>query len=115
MLSVMTAAERAQRKPPNKKAIAEIHERLPTLKEAAKPVAPDTAIGRLSRMEAINAKGVRDAALHETKERLKRLQERMERIDDANFGLCAGCSQPILFARLLYIPDTDRCVRCAGG
>ena len=41
-----------------------------SLVEASKPVAPDVAIGRLTRMEAINSKGINEANLRSSKSRL---------------------------------------------
>ncbi len=93
--------------------IAELKGRMPTLKEAAKPVPPDTAVGRLSRMEAIGEQGIREAALREAQEKLRKLQSRLERVDDADFGLCSVCRQPIPAARLMFLPESDRCVACA--
>ncbi|MFH2203131.1 MAG: TraR/DksA C4-type zinc finger protein [Elusimicrobiota bacterium] len=105
-----------ERKKFKKKVLAEIKDlksRLPALKEAAKPVAPDNAVGRISRMDAINEQGVRESALREAKEKLRKLENRLERAADADFGLCSGCRQPIPAARLLYLPESDRCVACA--
>lgn len=88
--------------------------RLPSLKEAAKPVPPDNAVGRLSRMGAINERGVREAALRDAKEKLRKLETQLERVGRPGFGLCAYCRRPIPAARLLFLPEADRCVACAG-
>jgi len=45
--------------------IEECKEEIAQLKEVTKPVKPDNAYGRLSRMDAINNKSINDAALRE--------------------------------------------------
>lgn len=44
-------------------------------KEVTKPIAPDVAIGRISRMDAINNKGVAEAALRQAEIKLKNLKQ----------------------------------------
>lgn len=111
----MTPEERAQVREAIDDAIAEVEAGLPRLEEFAKPVPPDDAVGRLSRMEAIGEKGVRDAALHAARERLKRLKNRRARIDAPDFAGCAGCGEPIPLGRLIFLPESDRCVVCADA
>ncbi len=109
----MNDDERRKYKKKLLKEIKDLKERLPTHKEAAKPVPPDRAVGRLSRMEAISAKGIREAALREAEEKFRKLETQLTRVDDADFGLCFQCRQPIPTARLLFLPEADRCVACA--
>ncbi|MFN4080214.1 MAG: TraR/DksA family transcriptional regulator [Saprospiraceae bacterium] len=78
------------------------------------PVAPDVAIGRISRMDAINNKSVVEAALREARQKLSKLQMALSRIDSSEFGLCSRCKQPIPYKRLWVMPDSDRCVRCSS-
>ena len=82
-------------------------------KELAKPVSPDAAIGRLTRMEAINSKSINEAALKKAEGRLTRLQNALKAIDDPDYGICIECEEPIPFARMLIMPDSDMCVKCA--
>ncbi len=44
------------------------------LEELTKPIAPENAIGRVSRMDAINNKSVNEAALTKAKQKLKNLE-----------------------------------------
>ena len=82
-------------------------------KELTRPVPPDNAIGRLTRMEAISAKSINAAALAKARRTLTRLERVLPRIEDAAFGLCRACENPIPFARLMILPDADLCVPCA--
>lgn len=82
------------------------------LKESAKPVQPDNAIGRLSRMEAIGQKSVKDAAIARAQGRQKKLKEALKRIDNDDFGICLECDEPIDWARLKSLPESVVCVEC---
>lgn len=96
---------------------AEIDETSTTIKsleEQTKPIPPDNAIGRLTRMEAINNRAVAVAALASAKAKLQQLQNMLSRIDQSDFGRCSICHQPISLERLKVLPESDRCVRCAS-
>lgn len=107
----------AQRKEFTEYALAEIENlraEIPRLKELIKPVAPDNAIGRISRMDNIVNQSVAEAQLSKAKVRLVRLQEALKRVDeDEEFGLCIDCGDPIPMARLKAMPETEMCVECA--
>lgn len=83
-------------------------------KKLIKPISPDSAIGRISRMEAINSKSINEEALRKVEYTLARLERAIRMIDDPDFGLCAECEEPIPVARLLIMPEADLCVACAG-
>lgn len=84
-------------------------------KALVKPIAPDNAIGRLTRMEAINSKSINEAALAKARETLVRLERTLAKIDGPDFGLCRECDEPIPPARLMILPETDLCVQCAAS
>lgn len=81
--------------------------------ELTKPIAPENAIGRVSRMDAINNKSVNEAALKKARIKLRNIEIALERLDDADFGICVSCKQPIPEGRILLMPQTIRCVRCS--
>jgi len=82
-------------------------------KDLIKPIAPDCAIGRISRMDAINNKSVTEAALRQSEKKLNALQYMNGSIGNKNFGLCQRCKKPIPIARLLFMPQSRFCVNCA--
>jgi DnaK suppressor protein len=82
-------------------------------KELTKPVAPDDAIGRISRMDAINNKSVTEASLRQAEEKLRNLNQVLSRIDTSDFGICIKCGKPIPEGRILYRPESLTCVNCA--
>ena len=73
------------------------------LEESVKPVAPDRAIGRLTRMEAINAKNMSEANLRNARQRINKLQDTLKRIDDEEFGICVRCERDIPVKRLMLM------------
>lgn len=94
--------------------IEELNQEIPRLKELIKPVAPDNAIGRVSRMDNIVNQSVAEAQLSKAKVRLVRLKEAIKRADeDEDFGDCLDCGDPIPMARLKVMPETEYCVQCA--
>jgi DnaK suppressor protein len=82
-------------------------------KELSKPIAPENAIGRVSRMDAINNKSVTDLALKKAEEKLKKLKIVEREMNKENFGLCIKCQNKIPIGRLLIIPESRKCVNCA--
>ena len=94
--------------------IAQLSTKIETLKELTKPIAPENAIGRISRMDAINNKSVNEAALRQSEAKLTRLTLAITRINDADFGLCARCAQAIPIGRLMLLPESRMCVHCAS-
>ena len=99
---------------------ANIEEKLIAIKEdiasyelLTKPVSPDNAIGRLTRMEAINSKSINESILRKARDTRSQLERAVAKIDNPNFGLCRECDEPIPSARLMVLPETDLCVQCA--
>jgi DnaK suppressor protein len=84
-----------------------------SFKELTAPIPPDNSIGRLTRMEAISSKSINEAALRKARYTLSKLERALKMIDAPDFGLCRECEEPILFARLMILPETDLCIECA--
>lgn len=97
-----------------KKEITTLEKDIPSFRQLTKPVAPDNAIGRLTRMEAINSKSINEATLSKAIARLARLEHALKIVDDPDFGHCIQCEEPIPYKRLLVQPDSGLCVRCAA-
>ena len=68
--------------------IAETEERIMRLEKATEVVAPDKALGRLSRLEAMSDKGVNGAALFQARERLEKMEIALTRVFQSSFGRC---------------------------
>ena len=83
------------------------------LKELTSPISPENAIGRISRMDAINNKTINDRTLRKAEEKLKKLKLSLSRINDPSFGICMKCNTPIQEGRLLLLPEEEKCINCA--
>ena len=84
-----------------------------TLTAMTRPVSPDRAIGRLSRLEAMNEKSMNEASMRAAQKLHARIRNALGRLDDDDYGLCAGCDVVIPFERLKTMPGTRLCVGCA--
>lgn len=82
-------------------------------RELTKPVAPENAIGRISRMDAIQNKSVTEAALRKTREKLEKLEFALTKVDEDDFGICVSCKKPIPLGRILIMPQSRTCVSCS--
>ena len=72
--------------------MAEVSERIQEYKELTKPTPPSVAIGRVSRMDAINNRSINEAALRQLEVKLKGLESAIYRLNDDKFGRCLGLS-----------------------
>lgn len=93
--------------------IAKTEKQILGYKENTKPVAPDNAIGRISRMDSIVNKSVIEASLNQAKNRLNKLQYALSKLDSPDFGICANCGEAIQIGRILIMPESPLCVHCA--
>jgi len=99
-----------------------IKEKIETLKKdiityqrITRPIPPDNALGRLTRMEAISSKSINEALLRRATANLSKLEHALKKIDDPDFGVCRACEEIIPIARLLIMPETGLCVECADS
>ena len=70
----MTEEEKSRLKDKIIDEIASLEQNITALEEVTRPVPPDDAIGRLTRMEAINAKSINEASLRSAKVKLTKLK-----------------------------------------
>jgi DnaK suppressor protein len=109
----MNEQERAELK---QKIIEEIRTQkhlIESFTETSKPVAPDNAIGRLTRMEAISSQRISEASLNSSKAKLVKLEKALEKINLPEFGVCVRCSESIAQGRIVLMPEITLCVSCA--
>jgi RNA polymerase-binding transcription factor len=95
------------------KEISKTEKTIVDYKEQTKPVAPDVAIGRISRMDAINNKSITEASLRQANEKLRNLQLVLGKIGTPEFGRCMRCGNEIPLGRILFRPESLFCVNCA--
>ncbi len=94
--------------------LAQLDVEIKEIKQLAAPIEPENAIGRISRMDAINNKSVNEAALRNAINKLALLKSALQRINHEDFGLCIRCKNQIPIQRILLMPQSNRCVHCAS-
>lgn len=109
----MKAEEKATFKKRLKELIQKQEEEIAILEGMTQPISPENSIGRVSRMDAIQSKGISEASLRNKKEKLSKLKISLSKIDTPDFGICSRCDRPIQPARLMYMPESSRCLHCA--
>lgn len=82
-------------------------------RELSKPIAPENAIGRVSRMDAINNRSVNESALRKAELKLSNLKVALSKIEDKDFGICIRCNTPIPLGRIMLMPHAITCVNCS--
>ncbi len=72
-------------------------------------------VGRLSRMDAMQAQAMAQASGQRREAMLRNIEVALKRIDDGSYGLCRDCGEPINPKRLEFDPTTLRCIDCASN
>lgn len=94
-------------------ALRKTEKSIATYKELSQPISPDCAIGRITRMDAINNKTIYENALRKAEDKRNKLLFLMDQVDKEDFGLCRKCKHPIPLERILIKPESFFCVKCA--
>jgi DnaK suppressor protein len=71
-------------------------------------------VGRLSRMDAMQAQAMAKATGQRRDAALRRITAALKRVDNGEFGICLECDEPINPKRLEFDPTVLYCVDCAG-
>jgi len=72
-------------------------------------------VGRLSRMDAMQAQAMAQASSQRREAMLRNIEAALNRIDDGSYGLCRDCDEPINPKRLEFDPTALRCIDCASN
>lgn len=84
-------------------------------RESAKIVELDqTRMGRLSRMDAMQAQAMSIESNRRRAITIRRIQAALQRIDDDEYGECLECGEPINPKRLEVDPAASLCIDCAS-
>lgn len=93
----------------------EIEDQLSDRPASDDSIRPDNAIGRLTRMEAIQAQSISAAGKARLRKRLPQIARALEAIQEGTYGTCTSCGSDIQRGRLEIRPESRRCVACARG
>ena len=111
----MTEKERIELKRIIMESISSLNKDISELEELTKPISPENAVGRISRMDAINNKSINEAALVQARLKMEKLKLAKEKCGDIEFGICRKCHGSIPMGRLVLMPESLYCVRCASN
>jgi DnaK suppressor protein len=92
---------------------SEIEDYLTKSEGSAAAVEPDKALGRLSRMEAMQDQQMVLELRRRKKRQLLETGNALSRIEQGNFGSCIFCGKSISTDRLDAFPEVQTCVQCA--
>lgn len=93
--------------------IAELKVMLSDRDATSAPVKPDNAIGRLSRVDAMQQQQMALELGRQREHHLIRLQRALKLIEEGTYGTCPKCEEDIGTKRLDALPDAIFCVSCA--
>ncbi len=94
---------------------AQLRDHLAVSQESAAAVELDqTSVGRLSRMDAMQAQQVAAASRRQAQVRLDQVRAAVKLLSDGDYGLCRLCEEPIGYRRLQARPESPLCVTCQG-
>jgi len=86
-----------------------------TGRDAADTVELDQSkVGRLSRMDALQAQAISQERERRREEELRRIAAALQRIDSGDYGYCLQCDELIAIPRLEFDPASASCIDCAS-
>ncbi len=92
----------------------ELKQQLDSIHERGAPVTLDQqAVGRVSRIDAIQQQQMAQANELQLKRQLLRIEKILQSTDD--YGFCLECDEPIGFARLKIHPTAPYCIKCQSN
>ena len=84
-------------------------------KESANTVELDqTRVGRISRMDALQAQAMAKESNRRRQLALQRIDGALKRIEAGDYGYCAVCDEQIMVDRLKADPAALLCIGCAS-
>ena len=94
----------------------ELAELLKNTSVSTDPVTLDQqAVGRVSRIDAIQQQQMAIASQQQASNLLKQTELALRRIDDGEYGNCLHCGEPIAYARLQAQPFASLCIDCQSA
>lgn len=111
----MTSKQRETIKEKILQELASLSPKIAELQEMSQPISPECSLGDLARFELMHDQQVSEKSLLEAQIRFRKLQYALRKVDSADYGLCMECEEEIAFERLLLLPESSHCIRCASN
>jgi DnaK suppressor protein len=83
--------------------------------EDTKPVELGSSFGRLSRIDAIQMRGMAEMSRRQLEVRRQLVELALSALGSGTYGSCRHCGATIGFRRLQALPETPFCVDCQEG
>ena len=94
----------------------ELVEQLSRGADAAKPVKLDqSAVGRVSRMDAMQGQAMAKATRHGMERQLAQCNAALSALSRGEYGMCRQCEEPIGWDRLNAKPESPFCLSCQSA
>ena len=94
----------------------ELETRLDVNAGAARPVALDpSAVGRVSRVDAMQSQAMAKATRGTVKIRLDQCNAALRAVERGEYGICRKCEEPVGTKRLNAKPEAPFCLDCQRG
>ena len=91
----------------------ELTEQLEISQQAAEIVTLDqTAVGRVSRIDALQQQSMAISTLGTAKLKLQKIAIALKAMSKEDYGYCRQCDEPIPFKRLEIQPEALHCLSC---
>jgi len=74
-----------------------------------------TAVGRISRMDAMQVQAMAQANVRSLRQRLEMVDNALRMVEEGEYGDCRRCAEPIGYRRLKAKPETPFCLDCQGA
>lgn len=71
-----------------------------------------TAVGRVSRIDAMQQQKMAISTQRKTEQRLKKVYIALAAIESGDYGFCRQCDESIIFGRLEIQPEANLCLPC---
>jgi len=96
--------------------LAKLERSMGFTEDALRPVELDqAAMGRLSRIDLLQAQGLTRNLREREQLRLGAIVGALRRMEEGSYGFCRVCRSPIPLGRLLVMPEADNCAGCPAG
>lgn len=96
--------------------LSELSQQDKDTEDARKPVELDQqAIGRLSRMDALQQQAMAKATSNLRAVEIKKINSALERLAQGEYGYCLDCGEDLPHARLQQDPAVQLCIDCIRG
>jgi DnaK suppressor protein len=79
------------------------------------PEIDQSAVGRLSRIEALQNQGFTQNLQERERVQLAQVMDALKRLEDGCYGVCTACRGPVGFERLMVFPEARHCTRCSNS